>query len=181
MAPITRLQTIFACTGSATCSECDWKLAPVANPPNPTTLREARVTDTPPCCDMFTFILYYLTPFCSNYGQYWETSGQREESQATRGRRQLHATGRVPPPYVHSRCEPSRLTSTAWPSANNTIMAVTEPKVRCGDQVLNLTAWQSMGFDVGSRVELLPNTSTWPMVVVEGIMTRVRQVLEISE
>lgn len=106
------------------------------------------------------------------YGQYWTPS----QSRIRLSGRRLQAKGRVPPPYVHSMCDPSLITKAAWPSANNTIMSVAEPRVRCGDRSWNMSEWQALGFDTGSTVQQLPN-ATWAEDTVGMIMDRALAVL----
>jgi hypothetical protein len=99
-----------------------------------------------------------------------------KEPARSNGRR-LQAKGRVPPPYVHSKCDPTLITEAAWPSSNNTIMSVAQPRVRCGDQSWNMTEWQALGFDAGpTTVKQLPN-ATWSKNITAMIMGRVNAVL----
>ena len=104
-----------------------------------------------------------------DYGQYWAPSD-------TRGRR-LQSHGHVPPPYVHSQCDPAQINISAWPSSDNTFMSVAEPRVRCGDTSWTMRDWRALGFDNGSRVLALPNSTVWPASVVEGILIRARGLL----
>eukprot|EP01051_Picozoa_sp_SAG22_P024182 SAG22_NODE_6587_length_835_cov_1.046196_1_plen_206_part_00 len=108
-----------------------------------------------------------------SYGQYWQPSAAAEQ-------RRLQATGRVPPPFVHTKCDQSLITRSAWPSANNTIMAVAQPRVRCGDKRWTMAEWQALGFDADSKIVRLPNATTWSAEVVNTIMTRVRSTLRMK-
>ena len=104
------------------------------------------------------------------YGQYWAPGATRR----------LQSHGVVPPPFVHAKCDPAKMATTAWPSSGNTYMTVGEPRVMCGGESWNMSQWQSMGYDAGAQVERLPNATVWPAAVVEKILDRSRAALGLS-
>ena len=104
------------------------------------------------------------------YGQYWAPGATRR----------LQSHGVVPPPFVHAKCDPAKMATTAWPSSGNTYMTVGEPRVMCGGESWNMSQWQSMGYDAGAQVERLPNATVWPAAVVEKILDRSRAALGLA-
>lgn len=66
----------------------------------------------------------------------------------------------VPPPFIHSNCDPAFIAQTAWASTGNRFLSAQQPpSVNCGSKTWPLASWQASGRDVGSSAGPMPSAA----------------------